>query len=88
MSPKPATGLIGWTLRRTGFHGVALPPLGIYILPERLGDSRLVHHERVHWAQYERMGLVRYYLTYAWQVIRYGYHNAPMEREARGEYSI
>ena len=85
MTPKPARGLIAWVLRRTGFAGVALAPFGIYILPEFLGNEGLVKHEQVHWAQYQRMGLVRYYLTYLYQVLRYGYRNAPMEREARGE---
>jgi hypothetical protein len=26
---------------------------------------------------------VRYYATYVWQVLRYGYTNSEMEREAR-----
>jgi hypothetical protein len=82
---KPARGLIGWVLRRTGFAGVTLAPFGIYILPEHVYSDSLVRHEQVHWAQYQRMGLVRYYLTYLYQVLRYGYRNAPMEREARGE---
>jgi hypothetical protein len=85
MSPKPAPLLIRAWLRLWGFHGITLPPLGIYILAERLGDERLVRHEQTHWAQYRRMGAVRFYLTYLWQVLRYGYRNAPMEREARGE---
>ncbi len=83
MIPKSARGLIGWWLRRTKFHGVTLPPFGIYILEEKLSNVRLVDHEQVHWEQYKRMGLIRYYLTYLWQVMRYGYWNAPMEVEAR-----
>lgn len=83
MTPKPARGLIGWTLRRTGFAGVALAPWGIYILPEHLGNRKLVAHERQHWRQWLRMGTVKYYATYLWQVTRYGYRNAPMELEAR-----
>jgi hypothetical protein len=31
------------------------------------------------------MGAVKFYLTYLWQMLRYGYWNSPMEREARGE---
>ena len=85
MHPKPARGIIGWVIRRTGFHGVALAPWGIYILPEHMYSDRLIAHEQVHWRQWQRMGTVRYYATYLWQVIRYGYRNAPMEREARGE---
>ena len=83
MSPRSAPHIIRWILRTTGFGGVTLPPFGIYILAERIHSERLVRHEQAHWAQYERMGAVRDYLTYAWQVLRYGYHNAPMEIEAR-----
>lgn len=85
MEPKPARGLIAWVLRRTGFAGVALAPFGIYILPEHLTSAALIKHEQVHWMQYMRMGLVKYYATYLYQIIRYGYRDAPMEREARGE---
>ena len=83
MQPKPARGLIGWVLRRTGFHGVALAPWGIYILPAAMHSQRLTRHEQQHWRQWQRMGAVRYYATYLWQIVRYGYQNAPMEVEAR-----
>ena len=85
MQPKPARHLIRAWLRLWGFDGITLPPLGIYILAERLGDDGLIRHEQVHWAQYQRMGAVRFYVTNQWQVLRYGNRNAPMEREARGE---
>jgi len=85
MQPKPARHIIRAWLRLWGFHGITLPPLGIFILAEYLHDDRLIRHERVHWAQYQRMGAVKFYATYLWQVLRYGYRNAPMEREARGE---
>ena len=83
MQPKPARGLIGWVLRRTGFHGVALAPWGIYILPAAMHSQRLTRHEQAHWRQWQRMGTVKYYATYLWQIVRYGYENAPMEVEAR-----
>ena len=83
MQPKPARGLIGWVLRRTGFLGVALAPWGIYILPAAMHSQRLIRHEQAHWRQWIRMGTVRYYATYLWQIVRYGYRNAPMEVEAR-----
>ena len=83
MQPKPARGLIDWVLRRTGFHGVALAPWGIYILPAAMHSQRLIRHEQAHWRQWLRMGTVRYYATYLWQIVRYGYENAPMEVEAR-----
>ena len=85
MQPKPARGLIAWVLRRTGFAGVTLAPFGIYILPEHMYSDSLIRHEQTHWQQYKRMGALKYYATYAYQVLKYGYRNAPMEREARGE---
>jgi hypothetical protein len=83
MTPRPARHIIAWFLRRFGFAGVALAPWGIYILPEHLGNQRLIQHERQHWQQYQRMGLLRYYVTYLWGLVRYGYRNHPMELEAR-----
>ena len=80
---RPARHIIRWFLRTFGFGGVTLPPVGIFILAERIGNERLVRHEQAHWAQYERMGVLGFYLTYFWQVLRYSYYNAPMEIEAR-----
>jgi hypothetical protein len=37
----------------------------------------------VHWEQYQRMGVIGFYVTYLWYNIRYGYWNNPMEVEAR-----
>jgi hypothetical protein len=87
MTPHPARHIIAWFLRRFGFAGVALAPWGIYILPEHLGNQRLIQHERQHWQQYQRMGLLRYYVTYLWGLVRYGYRNHPMEIEARAAES-
>ena len=83
MIPRPARHIIAWFLRRFGFAGVALAPWGIFVLPEHLENQRLTRHEIAHWRQYQRMGAIRYYATYAWQVLRYGYRDAPMEVEAR-----
>jgi purine-cytosine permease-like protein len=83
MNPRLAQHIIAWFLRRTGFAGVALAPWGIFILAEHMHSQRLIRHEQAHWAQWQRMGTVRYYATYIWQVLRHGYRNAPMEIEAR-----
>ena len=83
MKVRAATGLIGWWLRRTGYAGITLPPLGIYLLEHRLHDVRLRRHEAAHWRQYQRMGAVRFYLRYLWEMARYGYEKSPMEAEAR-----
>ena len=83
MTPKPARGPVRWFLRASGYGGITLPPLGIFILAERLGEEALVRHEHAHWQQAQRMGIVRWYLTYAWYTIRFGYRNNPLEVEAR-----
>ena len=83
MTPRPARHLIAWWLRLTGFAGITLAPFGIYILPQRLQDERLVRHEAAHWAQYQRMGLLGFYATYLWYTARHGYRNNPLEIEAR-----
>lgn len=79
---RPANGLIGWTLRRTGFAGVTLP-WGIYILPERLQDERLVRHEQEHARQIDEFGVIKFYVRYLWFTLRYGYRNNPLEVLAR-----
>ena len=83
MIPRPAIHPIRWFLRTFGYGGMTLPPWGIFILAERLGEDRLVRHEQAHWAQYERMGAVRFYAAYLWGLMRYGYRNHPMEIKAR-----
>ena len=79
---RSANGLIGWTLRRTGFAGVTLP-WGIYILPERLQDERLIKHEREHARQIEEHGVIGFYARYLWFTLRHGYRNNPLEEKAR-----
>jgi len=81
--PRPAVHPIRWFLRAFGYGGITLPPWGIYILVERLGEDALMRHEQAHWAQAQRIGVVRWYLTYAWYTIRFGYRNNPLEVEAR-----
>jgi len=83
MTPRPAPHVIRWFLRATGFAGITLPPLAIFILAERINEERLVRHEQAHWQQYERMGALKFYVTYIWYTIRHGYYNNPMEVEAR-----
>jgi hypothetical protein len=80
---KEANHLVKLFLTRTGYAGITLPPFGIYILKERMSDELLKRHEMVHWEQYQRMGVIGFYVTYLWYNIRYGYWNNPMEIEAR-----
>ena len=83
MNPKPARGPVRWFLRRTGYAGICLPPVGIYILAEHRYSDRLVRHEQAHWRQWQRMGTIRFYASYLWGLVRYGYQNHPLELEAR-----
>jgi hypothetical protein len=83
MTPKPAGRALAWILRRQGYQGITLPPLGVYVVSEALDKPDLIRHEQAHWAQYERMGLIGYYARYLWYTVRYGYWNNPMEVEAR-----
>lgn len=80
---RVARGPVRWYLTLSGYGGITLPPWGIYILANRVEEERLVRHEQAHWAQYERMGALRFYATYCWYTLRYGYWGNPMEVEAR-----
>lgn len=79
---RPATGLIAFTLRRTGFAGVTLP-WGIYILPDRLQDERLRRHELEHARQISEHGVIGFYARYLWFTLRYSYQFNPLEVQAR-----
>ena len=81
--PRPAPHAIRWFLRTFGYGGITLPPWGVFILVERLGEDALVRHENAHWQQAQRMGIVRFYAAYIWYTIRHGYRNNPLELQAR-----
>lgn len=42
----------------------------------------LIAHELAHHAQLAELGLIRYWLTYLWQYLRFGYVRHPMEIDA------
>ena len=83
MTPRPASHLIRWFLRRTGYAGICLPPVGVFILAEHLHSQRLIRHEQAHWCQWQRLGTIRFYASYLWGLVRHGYRDHPMEIEAR-----
>lgn len=64
------------------YRGMAIPPFGIFIKPE-FNCRTIIKHELVHWRQFRSFGFLGFYFRYAWQMFRYGYDNAPMEKEAR-----
>jgi hypothetical protein len=81
MDVKPARGLLLWWLRRTRWAGLALPPLGAWV--EDLNNERLVRHERRHLEQALEVGVLKWYVLYAWYTLRHGYRNNPLEVDAR-----
>lgn len=80
---KTAPRIIAAYLRWQGFRAITLPPFGIYAVPWSEHDPVLERHEQAHWRQYQRMGALRFYATYLWLLMRHGYHDHPMEIEAR-----
>ncbi|WP_345715874.1 hypothetical protein [Luteolibacter yonseiensis] len=56
---------------------------GIYVRSRHWRDRRLIAHECVHTAQYERLGGIRAFLrAYFTECILSGYPGAPLEQEA------
>jgi hypothetical protein len=56
---------------------------GIFIRQDIWGDRRLVAHELVHTAQYERLGGIEPFLRqYLLECLQVGYPAAPLEQEA------
>lgn len=80
---RPARGPLRWWLARTRWAGIALPPFGAFVLAEHLDHARLVRHELRHLEQAREMGALRWYVTYLWYAVRYGYRDNPLEVDAR-----
>ena len=56
---------------------------GVFIRRDCHGNRRLLAHELVHTAQYERLGgIVPFLRDYLFECATFGYHNAPLEQEA------
>jgi|GEM_PF-2964277 len=65
-----------------------IPPFGIFIESEYKNENpaapcSILKHEKIHWNQYRRMGLVTFYLNYLGCYMRSGRINNWMEDEAR-----
>ena len=55
---------------------------GIIVRADCVNDLRLIVHEFVHVAQYERFGIADFLRTYIGQLNEHGYNEAPFELEA------
>lgn len=80
---RTARGLVLWWMNFWRCDGITLPPRAIYVREEKMTDHRLIRHEEIHWEQYKRMGVMKFYVTYVWYTLKYGYWDNPMEVEAR-----
>ncbi len=65
------------------YNARTIPPFGIFIKESEKENKMLIDHELVHWQQYKKLGLVKYYAQYLKQMREVGYDNMPMEIEAR-----
>lgn len=76
-----------WAARTAGLSLAGAAGLslgyGLYVRSDCFPDRQLLVHECVHTAQYERLGGLRPFLhRYLEECLRFGYLNAPLEREA------
>lgn len=65
------------------YNGRCVPPFGIFIHESQRNNQNLINHELVHWQQYQRLGLLKFYSEFNKQIKQYGYDLAPLEIEAR-----
>jgi len=67
------------------YRGMTIPPIGIFIKNNYKNNQKIINHELIHWQQYQKLGLIKFYFKYIQQFIIYGYDNMSMEIEARYE---
>jgi hypothetical protein len=65
-----------------GCDGLTMPWRTVYMRPGHLHDEGLRAHELVHIDQIDRMGPVWFSIRYLYELVRYGYADMPMEKEA------
>ncbi len=67
----------------SSYNAQTLPPFGIFINADQAKNKALLQHELIHWKQYQKMGLLRYYTQYIREFNKHGYDRMPMETAAR-----
>ena len=65
------------------YNARTIPPFGVFITESQKDNKDLHKHEKTHWIQYQKKGLLNYYADYATELNKYGYDKMPMEQEAR-----
>ncbi len=69
--------------KNSKYNAITIPPFGIFIKKERRNNENLLNHEIVHWEQFKKLGMIKFYSNYIKQFTKFGYDNMPMEIEAR-----
>lgn len=87
MKVQEAKGLYSWFLYKFNYGAITMPWKTIHIRSDRLGTEyvKLLEHEKVHVEQIEKLGALRWTITYLYYQIRYGYIKNPFEIEARSK---
>ena len=67
------------------YRAMTIPPFGIFIRRQYRGNQKMLNHDMIHWKQYQRMGLSKFYFQYFKEFLICGYDKMPMELEARHE---
>jgi len=65
------------------FNARTIPPVGIFIKKSQRNNADLLKHELIHWKQFQKLGLLKFYTTYIKEHIKNGYDNNRLEIEAR-----
>lgn len=60
---------------------VTMPPFGIYVEKDVKDNPQVIKHEKCHWDQYQRKGLVDFYKEYIKLKSNHDYNDNPMEQE-------
>lgn len=61
------------------YNAFALYPVGIFIDKSQQKNKRLLAHEKKHWEQFKKLGILRVF----WEYITNNYDENPLETEAR-----
>jgi len=80
---NPRLYYVRWTL--PPYRAMIIPPFGIFIKRRYKNNQKTFNHEMIHWKQYQRMGLIKFYSQYFKEFSIFGYDKMPMEMEARYE---
>ena len=86
--PQPSDPTLAWAANETGLLGPDIAGVtfryAIFVRSDFWKELRLVIHEMAHTHQYERFGGILPFLKqYISECVTVGYHNSPLELEAR-----